>query len=404
MKILHTSDWHLGKLLYNQDRHEEHQLFFKWLLQTINQEKIDILLVAGDIFDNATPSNEARSLYYNFLADLKSTHCKHIIITGGNHDSPSFLNAPKEILAALNITVVGNATEDINDEIIVINDTSNKPASIICAVPFLRERDISRFVEGETFADREERIAKSVAKHYSSIAEKALSIQQELGVKIPIIAMGHLSVVGGKRQDDDGVRDTYIGSIGAVSSAIFPEVFEYVALGHYHIPSKIKNNIYYSGSPLPMSFSEEGQQKTAVILDLSSDIKITTTHIPQFKKLVSVKGDKKNLENQIIALKETNEETWIEVVYTDSTTPFNGNFSQWVDELVNDSTLKVLRKEDLYKTQEILALTQVDKRLQQLNPTTVFEELLKEKNISEEERKELLPLYNQVVQEISEKE
>ena len=112
----------------------------------------------------------------------------------------------------------------------------------------------------------------------------------------------------------------------------------------------------------------------------------------------------KNLENQIIALKETNEETWIEVVYTDSTTPFNGNFSQWVDELVNDSTLKVLRKEDLYKTQEILALTQVDKRLQQLNPTTVFEELLKEKNISEEERKELLPLYNQVVQEISEKE
>ena len=141
-----------------------------------------------------TPRRVKRALYYNFLADLKARIASKI--TGGNHDSQLFKCAQGNF-SALNITVVGNATEDINDEIIVINDTSNKPASIICAVPFLRERDISRFVEGETFADREERIAKSVAKHYSSIAEKALSIQQELGVKIPIIAMGHLSVVGG---------------------------------------------------------------------------------------------------------------------------------------------------------------------------------------------------------------
>lgn len=107
MKILHTADWHLGKKLYKQDLQEEQKLFLEWLLEHIEQEKIDILLVAGDIFDLANPPTEARALYYWFLSKL-ANKCQ-IVITGGNHDSAQMLDAPKELLDLLSIKVIGSA-------------------------------------------------------------------------------------------------------------------------------------------------------------------------------------------------------------------------------------------------------------------------------------------------------
>ena len=109
MKILHTSDWHIGSTFYGKKRYEEFSLFFAWLLETINTEKIDVLLVSGDIFDTALPSNTAQQIYYSFLISLRQSCCRHAVITGGNHDSPSFLNAPKQLLKTLDIHVVGAA-------------------------------------------------------------------------------------------------------------------------------------------------------------------------------------------------------------------------------------------------------------------------------------------------------
>ncbi|HNX21587.1 MAG TPA: exonuclease subunit SbcD, partial [Bacteroidales bacterium] len=236
MKILHTSDWHLGRTLYSKkERQEEHKAFLEWLLKTIHEEKINLLLIAGDVFDTASPSSSSQKIYYDFLVQVRNSGCKQVIIVGGNHDSPSFLNAPKEILSALNVTVIGNVGTHIEDEIVVVRDAQNEPALIVCAVPFLRERDISRFAEGETYADRSKRINENIQKHYEEIAAIAEKKRETLGRKIPIVVTGHLSVSGGKRDADDGVRETYIGNIEAIGIDIFPKTFDYVALGHYHI-------------------------------------------------------------------------------------------------------------------------------------------------------------------------
>ena len=190
-------------------------------------------------------------MYYDFLIKVRNAGCKNVIVVGGNHDSPSFLNAPKYILSVLNISVIGNATEKIEDEIIIVKDNEELPLIIVCAVPFLRERDISRFAEGEKYSNLSRRINENIKKHYEEIAVLAETKRNEIGKNIPIVAIGHLSVAGGKRKEDDGVRETYIGNIEEVSSNIFPDIFEYVALGHYHIPSVIKEHIRYCGSPIP---------------------------------------------------------------------------------------------------------------------------------------------------------
>ena len=120
MKVLHTSDWHLGRSLYGKKRYEEFSQFLDWVEQTVEREKVEVLLVAGDVFDTATPGNKAQNLYYQFLFRLSKSCCSHVVIIGGNHDSPSFLNAPKSLLSVLNVHVVGAKTDDIEDEVLVL--------------------------------------------------------------------------------------------------------------------------------------------------------------------------------------------------------------------------------------------------------------------------------------------
>ena len=141
MKLLHTSDWHLGRSLYDRKRYNEFEAFLNWLIGFIADEKVDLLLVSG-VFDSTTPSNRAQELYYHFLGRLSATGCRHAVITGGNHDSPTFLDAPKNLLGALNIHVVGSATGNPEDEVFVLKDDDGKTEAIVCAVPFLRDRDI----------------------------------------------------------------------------------------------------------------------------------------------------------------------------------------------------------------------------------------------------------------------
>lgn len=399
MKILHTSDWHLGRTLYaKKERLDEHKTFFDWLLNTINREKIDVLIIAGDVFDTASPSSTTQKVYYDFLINVKTVGCKNVIVVGGNHDSPSFLNAPKDILSALNIVVIGNASENIEDEIILIKNKEGNPALMVCAVPFLRERDISRFAEGESYSDRSKRINENIRKHYSEVAERAEQMRAELDVNIPIIAIGHLSVSGGKRTEDDGVRETYIGAIEAVSSDIFPDTFDYVALGHYHIPSEIKPHIRYSGSPIPMGFGEAEQQKLVYIVDFTKEKNISSIEIPLFQKLASIEGDKIEIYKQIEKLKLENQSVWVEIVYTgDEIFP---DFSNWVQEQISDSKIEVLKLINSQLLNAFLTHDDVTELLDEMNEYDVFEKLLEKNNISDEQSKILRELYNEIVTEL----
>lgn len=155
MKILHTSDWHIGRTLYGRKRYEEFEAFLSWLSETIKNEKVDVLLVAGDIFDTSEPSNRAQELYYQFLCRVSSSSCRHVIVIAGNHDSPSFLNAPKELLRALHVYVIGNISENIEDEILILKNKEGNPEVIVCTIPYLRDRDIRLAEAGETINDKE---------------------------------------------------------------------------------------------------------------------------------------------------------------------------------------------------------------------------------------------------------
>jgi len=136
MKILHTSDWHLGRSLYGRKRYDEFSACLDWLAEFIQTESVDALLIAGDVFDTSTPSNRAQELYYRFLCKVSASRCRHIVVIAGNHDSPSFLNAPKELFRALNVHVVGSITENPEDEVITLTDSSGIPEAIVCAVSY----------------------------------------------------------------------------------------------------------------------------------------------------------------------------------------------------------------------------------------------------------------------------
>ena len=400
MKLIHTSDWHLGRMLYSKkERHPEQAAFLEWLLATIQEKSADLLIVAGDVFDTASPGIGSQKLYYDFLLRVRNSGCKNVIIVGGNHDSPGFLNAPKEILAALNVCVIGNADDPIDEEVVVVYDRDNNPIAIVCAVPFLRERDMSRFTEGETYADRSKRIAENIKKHYAQVAEMAANKRDELGAKIPMIATGHLSVIGGKKTEDDGVRDIYIGNVECVGSEIFSEIFDYVALGHYHVSSVIGNNICYCGSPIPMGFGEAEQKKYVYVVDFEEEkTGIEPVEIPVFQQLESIRGEKEHIEYRLNELKISAVSVWVEIIYEGHRV--FPDFTAWVNDKIADSKIEVLKLQNRQYLTEVLTLADETQSLDELDQFVVFDKLLEKNRISMEQKDELKNAYREIVDEL----
>lgn len=276
LTILHTSDWHLGRRLYGRMRYDEFESFLGWLQDTISLQKVDILIVAGDIFDTMTPSNRAQALYYEFLGKVSKSCCQHIVIVAGNHDSPTFLDAPSNVLKFLNVHVIGMAYEDLNDEVLVLDDTDGNPHCIIAAVPYLRDRDVRSSSAGESADSKDANVIKGIRAHYDEVASIAKAKQAKLAEAnqryIPIIATGHLFAAGGTTTEDDGVRELYVGSLGKISADMFDESFDYVALGHLHVPQRVggRESIRYSGSPIAMGFGESKQQKQVLLVQFGA--------------------------------------------------------------------------------------------------------------------------------------
>lgn len=294
MKVLHTSDWHLGRSLYTKKRYEEFEAFLNWLVDTIQQEGVDVLVVAGDVFDTGTPSNYAQKLYYQFLHAAAASCCRHVVVVGGNHDSPTFLNAPQVLLQALDVHVVGCATEDAADEVLVLRDKCDVPELIVCAVPYLRDRDIRTAEAGEGIEDKEQKLLDGIRNHYAAVGAVAEAKREALGPEIPIVGTGHLFTAGGKTLVDDGVRELYVGSLAHVTAGVFPACFDYLALGHLHVPQAVKDSETkrYSGSPLPMGFGEAKQQKSVCLVTFDGTAAaVKLIDVPVFQSLVSVKGD-----------------------------------------------------------------------------------------------------------------
>jgi exonuclease SbcD len=391
MKLLHTSDWHLGQNFMAQSRYKEHKAFLDWLLDTIKQEKIDLLIVAGDIFDTQTPPNYALELYYNFLTKLSSI-CKHTIIIAGNHDSIATLKAPKQLLNALNITVIASGDED-EDEIVELRD-DNKLQAIVCGVPFLRDYVVRSSFSGEGIDEKEYSLTKGIKEHYKKVYLEALKRKGKDDV--PIIATGHLSTVGSKLSDSE--VDIYIGGSLNIQSDFLSEMFDYTALGHLHINQNITSDtVCYSGSAIPLGFNEAKIQKRVNIVTFEGKKAIVKNlDIPLFRNLYLLKGNKDEILEALDKIED--KDGFIEVHLEDENLFFA---TQQIREKSQKLSLKLLaikvqKQEDMLLKKEFKSVS-----LDELNPLDVFVKRLEKDSLEDEEfKKELLLEFKKVLFEV----
>jgi DNA repair protein SbcD/Mre11 len=402
MKILHTSDWHLGRSLYGRKRYDEFSAFLDWLSNTIEEEGINALLVAGDIFDTSTPSNRAQELYYRFLCRVSASCCRHIVIIAGNHDSPSFLNAPKELLRALNVYVVGAMMEKLEDEVIVLYDEQDDPQAIVCAVPYLRDRDIRTVEPGETIDDKNVKLVAGLKNHYAdvcTIAEQKQSEFEKDGYRgVPIIAMGHLFTAGGKTVDGDGVRELYVGSLAHVSKDVFPSSIDYLALGHLHVSQRVGSaeHIRYCGSPIPMGYGEATQDKKVFVVQFNSTFPtIQEIKIPSFQPLERISGSLDDIHVRLEQLKQDNSSAWLEIEYTGK--DIISNLRDMLDETMADSAMEIRRIKNKRLIDRVISMIQKDETLDDMNVNDVFERCLKAFDAPDEDRDELTASYNEII-------
>lgn len=398
MKVLHTSDWHIGRTLHTRKRYEESEAFLNWLAGLIEGEAIDVLLVAGDIFDNSTPSNTAQEIYYRFLCRVAASANRHVVITAGNHDSPSFLNAPRELLKYLNVHIVGCASDPPTDEAIVLAGPNHEPELIVCAVPYLRDRDIRVAEAGESIEDKEQKLIEGIRAHYRLVCEAARQKRDLLNKPVPIVAMGHLFAAGGRTVDGDGVRELYIGSLAQVGSDLFPEGIDYLALGHLHIPQKVGGSdfIRYCGSPLPIGFGEADQQKCVVLVEFSGNAPhVTDIPVPRFRELKTLRGDWQTIAGGIDAMKSKEGNSWLEIIYDGE--EIIGNLRERLDEASKGTGMEILSVRNNQVLASALGRMGKEESLDDLDVTEVFKRCLDSHEVPKEQRPELLSAYREVI-------
>ncbi|MDT0605239.1 exonuclease subunit SbcD [Thalassotalea castellviae] len=301
-RILHTSDWHLGQYFYGKSRAQEHQQFLTWILAQVSQHQIHAVIVAGDIFDTGTPPSYAREMYFDFIVNIHQLNCQ-LIILAGNHDSVAMLSESKAVLSALSCRVITTASENINEQLIEIKDSNDNLQAVICAIPFIRPRDVLLSQAGQSSQEKQQALQQAITAHYQQLYQQAKIITKG---EAPIIATGHLTAVG--VTSSDSVRDIYIGTLEAFPTSAFPEA-DYIALGHIHRSQKVgkTEHIRYCGSPIPLSFDEVSQDKQVLLVEFNQKALSTVKPlvIPRFQAMAMIKTNLDDLEQAVKSLLET---------------------------------------------------------------------------------------------------
>lgn len=285
MKLLHTSDWHLGKKLFKESRLEEQKYFLEWLTLTIEQNQVDTLVIAGDIFDSPNPPHDAVTLYFNFLEEISKKNIK-IIIIGGNHDSGLFLDAPKKILKDRNILVYGQINIIPEENIIYEEDCG------IVLLPYFRNFELYQYGNHFQIESNEEFYLESLQHFLESTFEK---IKQK---KYKLLFSHHLF---GIYQASGSEVAIALSGVDSIPLELIKD-FDYVGLGHIHRPQLLKKSrpiVNYSGSPIPMRFSETQYKKSVTLIELAEELNHKQIDIPNFRNLLSIEANEENFKVQI---------------------------------------------------------------------------------------------------------
>lgn len=322
-RAIHTADWHLGKALGNLDRTLEHQRFLQWLEATLIQAEADALIIAGDVFDSATPPQAAVQLYYEFLASLhvKRPACQ-VVVVSGNHDSPAQLDAPRELLNLIGVHVQASLPRHPDGSVapaLIPLPNAEQPRLVVAALPFLRERDLRRGELGQDADTIRRELQTGIVARYHEHAEAAAPWAAR---GVPLLATGHLTALGATTSSSE--REIHVGGLGSVGADAFPSAFRYIALGHLHRPQAVGGHeqIRYAGSPIPLSFSEAGDKKEVRLLDFVGDelLQNLSLPVPQARHLIELRVREEELAGTIRGFTPPPAEfpAWVELTVLDA--------------------------------------------------------------------------------------
>lgn len=403
MKILHTADWHIGKKLHKHDLAQDFDLFIKWLCGIIREQEVDLLLVSGDVFDLANPSSEARKQYYRALMELRQVNCR-IILTGGNHDSPAMLDAPQDLMRELEMHVIGGLPQELEDLILPVAGKDGETEVVIAALPYLRDADLRSANDGNTYEDR----LLAIQDGIRSTFENAALICSENYPGIPAVAMGHLFAAGMETSESE--RDIQIGNQAAFQATRFGDYFKYIALGHIHKPQKVSASVptYYSGSPLPLSFSERKDEKRVLLLDTENGWLPESIPIPGFRRLLKISGTIEELQQKMEAPGEHLElESLIEVELKEE--QYDAMKIYLLDELVSKFEkpgFRIVKHRASFNNRLRGAgeIYRQDRQLQDLKPRDVFTQLIGQHEYDKETSLEIMAAFDELMEEVQQNE
>jgi len=399
MKILHTADWHIGKKLHKHSLQPDFDVFINWLCDCLVTNEVDVLLVSGDVFDLANPSSEARQQYYQTLMKLKRLNCK-LIITGGNHDSPAMLNAPKEILRELDIHIIGGLPSNTSEYIIPITTTKNEVQFVVAALPYLRDADLRTATQANSYADRLEALRQGIQQTFEDAAQYCETHYPN----IPALAMGHLFAAGSETSESE--RDIQIGNQAAFNALQFGNYFSYIALGHIHKPQKVNATTptYYSGSPIPLSFSERTNKNRVLLLNTDTGWEPESIEIPVFRKLLKISGNLESLQLRLANLEARNGlPSLIEIELKEEDYDIHKIYE--LDDLVTNFKVegyKIVKYRPSFenKISGSGELYNEEEQLKDLRPLDVFQKLVEEQEKDETTKKELVSAFNEILEAV----
>jgi exonuclease SbcD len=339
---------------------------------------------------------------------MASSPCRHVVVVGGNHDSPSFLNAPRDLLRVLDVHVVGALPDTLEEELLILRNASGEPEALCCAVPYLRDRDVRLGEEGEDFAAREEKLLAGIREHYAAICAKARIVRQQLedkgGRKIPLIVTGHLFAAGGVVHEGDGVRELYVGSLPRIGGECFPHDVDYVALGHLHAPQKVGGNPLrrYSGAPLPMSFGEPSQKYVLEVDFGEGSPEVREIPVPSFQKLLRLSGTLEEVTRGLSDLAGERESCWIEV---ECAAEIGASaLREALEQCIEGSSLEILRIRNPLDLSRRLSGFSQECRLAELDPEEIFLRCLEAREIPEEQHPRKRAFFRAALREMLEED
>ena len=409
MKVLHTADLHIGQRLMGLERLPEQELILNQILEIINNQEVNVLMISGDIFDVASPSQESIKVFYQFCAKLKGTECSHIVLTGGNHDGVNTLKAPKEIFEILNIYIFPNLEENLTKHNVHLKNSDGKLELIVSAVPFLRDKELNVNSYSSDILEIEQEIIKATQRIHSTIFD---AIKEEKSV--PKILMGHLfaSGVNISDQDNEAERRIYAGNIGGIPLDVFTNEYDYIALGHIHSAQKVqgKEHIRYSGSPLKLSFSEKSDKSVYIIeFDELNHPIITSFQILQPRIIEHIHGNQKEFEKKLTQiLSESNPSEnfipWITWTFSDVDTKsdielLKNQFQEKYKILILKTIYINPDQSDTKFLEQSNSVLKEYKSVDEITPEKLFELLLEEKKLEDGHQKTevLKALFQQVI-------